>query len=489
MPHIRIMNWNIEKLSWKKIQINGMANAIARVVVGSNIDILVIVEVQLIDLDLIMQTLTDEINLLQPLPRSYWLTSKTTGGEHYGFIIRNIATIRPLQFATNGNAPLEDQSNGTANLPFTNLHALNWTTWPVAFPALVPPPHMAPPRPEVGLTNTFVSPPHQRPSKIRKTGFAGQDISNGGFSQGRGYRMPCLAIFVVEGLAGALTYLPIVVCHYASVRGGRNFLAQQQVKQLNQLHIAQLFSFDYGNAGVGMECGYLAIDAAAVPVTNLIFTGDFNIDFLENDMHGDNVAQTNREALDALTPTEAGEGSEDPDAAAGAALPVPVVPFNAWPAAPEAADINIQALRAACTSDGTILKSMPDLIPPPALHPATFPLPPPANIYGGAIDNFFYGGAEANTAVVNFGLGNHDSGEIIDVPALIEQMGAGGAPPNIAINALQAHYANKVVKCAAQAPNLSGAAGVAAALTASDRWIGARLVSDHVPSVLEIICP
>ena len=45
MATVRIMNLNIEKLSYNKIQIPGMARAIAKTVKNQYIDILVIVEV------------------------------------------------------------------------------------------------------------------------------------------------------------------------------------------------------------------------------------------------------------------------------------------------------------------------------------------------------------------------------------------------------------------------------------------------------------
>jgi hypothetical protein len=490
------MNWNIEQLSWNKIQLPGMADAIARVVVGSDVDILVIVEVKTVNLDGIMTTLRDAINHRRPAltPAYYWLSSMTTGGEHYGFIVRDINAIRPLRFAINPNAPIPIQKDGTADEPFTDLHALNWTTWPVAFPAAAP--HVVPPRPRMGLINTFATPRAERPTKIQKTNFAGQVFNAGGYAQGRGYRMPCLAMFVVRGPGGALTYLPIVVCHYASVRGGRNFLAQKQISQLNQLHIAQLFSFYDTTAHplLPPECGFLAIDGAAVAVRNIIYTGDFNVDFLQNHPGGGNVPSTNHDALSSLTPTLQTGGSANPAAAAGAVPGVaPVVPFNApFPPAPDVDEIPFQDLRASSTTEGTILNKV-GLIPPPMppLKPLTLP-PPPANtlvIRGGAIDNFFYGGAEANTAIINFGVNNVDSGEVIDVPAHIQQHGAGGAPPNLSVNGLQAHYAATGKKRGHYAPNLAGAHGVAPPLDVNDRWIGARMISDHLPVVIEIVCP
>ena len=498
MPvNIRIMNWNIEQLSWDKIQIHGMANALARVIIGGNVDIVVLLEVKKVNRDAIMNMLVNAINNLRPplTPRYYWLVSRTTGGEHYGFIVRDINTIRPLQYVINPNAPLRLQNDGTADSPLSDLHALRWTTWPVAFPAAAP--HPAPAFPRMPLVNTFVSPTAERPMKVRKTNFSGQDIGHGGYSEGRGYRMPCLAIFVVQGPA-ALTYLPIIVCHYAAVRGGRNFLSQQQIRQLNQLHIAQLFSFyDINAHPLVPECGFLDIDGAAVPVTNIIYTGDFNVDFRHNTPLGDFNARANHEAFSGLTPTLENAGSHNPAATAGAVpAVVPAVPFAAFPPAPEAREIPLQDLRASCTTRGTILQKIV-LVPPPALpaKPGTLPPPPPNTIAirDGAIDNFFYGGAEANTAVVNFGVGNNDSGDVIDVPARMRQLNAGGVPPalpNVSVSGPKAYYAfPPPTKRAHLAPNLSGAAGVAPALTVNDRWIGARLLSDHLPVILQIACP
>jgi hypothetical protein len=162
--------------------------------------------------------------------------------------------------------------------------------------------------------------------------------------------------------------------------------------------------------------------------------------------------------------------------------PAPGVPFTAFPGAPVVTDIPLQTLRAACTTQGTILQKLPTVMPAPP--PATTLL-----LRGAAFDNFLYGGAEPNTAVVNFGAGAADAGEIIDIPANIQQTGAAGGLQNISVAALQAYYAAAGTKNAALAPNLAGAAPGAPALTNNDRWIGARLVSDHLPTVLQFSCP
>jgi hypothetical protein len=479
--NIRVMNWNIEQLSWNKIQIAGMATAIAEVVVAANVDILVVVEVKLTKAVAIMTNLTAAITLQAAGPAYYWLLSMGTGGERYGFVIRDVNTIRPLQFVANPNAPAP--TDGTSNHPFTDLRDQVWTTWPLAFPAPAPAPLPAPP-PRMGLIDAFATPSVAR--TVKRINFGGQRIGAGGYSLGRGYRMPCLALFMVQGPA-AVTLVPIVVCHYAAVRSGRNVLGQQQIAQLNLLNIAQLFSF-YDLSVVPLPApvrGYLDVDNAANTVTNIIYTGDFNVDFLQNQAGGTFLANLNHDALLSLTPTQQQGGSAPPPPATAGAVPVgmvPAIPFVAFLAAPVVTNIPSQTLRAACTTQGTILNKLPTAMPAPP--PATTLL-----LRGAAFDNFFYGGAEPNAAVVNSGTGAVDAGEIIDVPANLQQPGAGGGLPNLSVAALQAHYALAGTKKGALAPNLAGAFGVAPALTNNDRWIGARLISDHLPAILQFACP
>jgi hypothetical protein len=335
----------------------------------------------------------------------------------------------------------------------------------------------------MGLIDLFQTPVHDRAAKRGR--FAGQAINNGGYALGRGRRLPCLAMFMVHG--AALTLVPIVVCHYAAVRGGRNFLGQQQIAQLHQLHIAQLFSFYnvLAHPVPPPTSGYLDVDGAAVAVQNIMYTGDFNVDFLKNRAApmGDHLQSVNRAALDRLTPTVQQGGSVAPAAAAGAPGAVPAVPFPAGtfvPGAPIVSNIPRQALRAACTTSGTILKQLPAAPP--------MPVPPPntAALRAAAFDNFLYGGTELNTAVLAAGAPPNDSGQIIDVPFDIQQPGA--PPPAITVGPLQIHYAPAGTHRANLAPNLAGGVG-AAPLTVNDRWIGAYLISDHVPAVLQFQCP
>jgi hypothetical protein len=472
MPvNVRIMNWNIQQLSWNKIQIPGMAEALAEVVVANNVDVLILIEVMKVNAEAIMNRLTTDINLRVGAGGNYyWILSRPTGGEHYGFVIRNVNVIRPLGSTPNAAAPV--QTDGTQNRPFTDLRAQHFTTWPAPFPAPVP--AAVPPRPRFGLVDAFAQP--RRPRAAKKSRFPGQPLAYGGYSLGRGSRLACLAPLMVQGPAGQVTLLPFLVCHYAAVRGGRNFLGQQQVAQLHLLHLPQLFSFTdiYAPAPPAPKRGYLEVDNAAVSVENIVFTGDFNIDFKENSSNplAPFLAGVNRNAIAALTPTEQGGGSAAPAAAAGALPPppLPAVPFVAFPPPATTSDVVHQSLRASTTVNGTMLAQFNAAVEPPntaALREATF-------------DNFFYGGAVSNTAVLLAGI---DSGRVVDVPGAIAQ--PGGAGVNVA--ALQAFFAGRGTKNAAAAPNLAAAAPPE--LTVNDRLIGARLLSDHLPVFVEMICP
>jgi hypothetical protein len=472
MPAIRIMNWNIEKLSWNKIGIPGMAQAISATVFGENIDVLIIVEVMKVNAPNIMAILTTALDVLAGAAGTYqYFLSYPSGGEHYGIIIRNLNVIRPLAYAPNPNVLPADVTNGTQNRPFTNLQYQSWTTWPIAFPNALPPLPW-PAKPRMGLTDVYATSPRAR--TVKKTKFGGMPIANGGYSLGRGYRLPCIVPLMIQG--AAVVYLvPLIVCHYASSYGGRNRLAQAQVGQLKLLDAAQSFS----KPGLGgPRCKFWDVDNVAEPVVETIFTGDFNLNFMQNLAGGTFIQSTNRAAYNNLTPTVQLAGSAAPAANAGAVpLLVPAVPFVApFVAGPNMANVPVQALRAAATTEGTILLDWDPLLNPPNT----------LAIRGGALDNFMYGGAEPNTAVVNFGVGLVDSGDVIDVPANVSQAGA-PVPPLINVAGPAVFYTNRGTKNAALAPSLLGGA-MAPPLTVDDRWIGANLVSDHLPVILDFNC-
>lgn len=485
MPNVRFLNWNIRNLSQAKIAIPGMCTAIARTIWNLNPDVVGLFEVRSIGAQATMQQIATALNVLAGGAQyNTWHLSAVTSTEYYGFIVRDTTVVRPMTCAANPNAPAPP-GFGTAAAPITNLDGAVWNTWPDNLWAGAA---AAGQGPTVPLVNTFFSPAHDRAAKRSRANFAGRNVDDGGYSLGRGFRMPCLAMYHVHTGAGDY-YFPIVCCHYAAVRSGRNHLGQSQVAQLRMLHIAQLFSWIDAQNPAPAERGYMDVNGNAESVQELIFTGDFNIDFLQNLAGGTNLERTNHDALSALTPTQQQGGSVAPPAAPGA-LPgggVPMVPFPLpWSAAPAVDTISPQQLRAAVTRQATIFKRYP--LPPKP------PPPPPANPAAtrtAAFDNFFYGGTRSATAGAAFGPapppGNLDSGDVIDMTARIGQPGGVLAANQIEVSGPAAFYGG--AHAANLAPNLQGVAGVAPPLTLTDQWIGANLVSDHVPVVLEILCP
>jgi hypothetical protein len=220
-------------------------------------------------------------------------------------------------------------------------------------------------------------------------------------------------------------------------------------------------------------------------VQNVVFLGDFNIDFKQNTNTGTtNKQQTDHITWQTLTPTLGQGGSAAPPAGAGTVpTTVPAVPFALPDLMPDIDLIANQSLRASCTTEGTILKKLD----------ATFHPTNASDLRGAAFDQFFYGGAVMNSAVLGQGTGGVDSGEIIDIPSNIRQPGGVIPVGQISVAALQQHYAGlaKPTKSAQLAPNLAAQNGVPPppALTWDDRWIGARLVSDHLPVILQVACP
>ncbi len=482
MPAIRVMNWNIEQLSWTKIRIAGMATALARTIHAQNVDIVVLLEVRKNQWANIMTNLTAALNGLAAGNPWVWFISYSTGGEYYGFLVRNLDLIRPLDYVDNPNVPAADRTDGTEGRPFDDLTKLQWTTWPNnvwplagALPAA---------RPRIGLCDTHASRGLVRRA-AKKPSFGGQRLGAGGYSLGRGFRLPCLAIFHVHTAAGDY-FVPIVACHYAAVRGGRNFLAQQQVYDLRLLHAPQLFS--YQDLTVyplpAATAGYLDVNGAPHLVREVMFTGDFNLDFKRNSvaLGANHLRMTNHNAYLGLTPTVEQGGSAAPPAAPGAAPAgaAPGVPFAAFAPGPVNNTIPRQALRAALTTEGSILRRFSDA---PALAPANT-----AALRDAAFDNFFYGGTQLNTAVVNFGAGNVDSANVVDVPANVVQPGGAPAAGQVDVSGAYAHHFARGTRDATHADAARLAAGPGA-LTLYSRWIGARFLSDHLPVVLQFNCP
>lgn len=485
MPNIRIVNWNIEKLGPTKAAVATMMGQLGRAIAQMQADVAIILEVSAGRSDAMMTTLSATANAasiaLGGAANDYvaWLLSYPTGGECYGVLFRNLNTVRPIHVTAG--------PQGDANGPLTNLDRNQFETWPGTFLAMrnayaAPLPAA---RPELPLIDVFAS---TAPVGRKRGRFAGRSLANGGYALGRGFRMPGLIMLSVtdgRGPAAAFHLIPVIVCHLGAVRSGANTLARGQIQQFKDTHLAQKFQ-------KFQDAGYICLDRAPVAIQELMITGDFNVDFLQNIGGGGATARQrdNRAALNDLTPTAQQDGSGGPGALPRNPGPLPVVPFaGPFVDGPVNTAIPALALRAGVTANGTMLRD-----------PAADPGPPPytgAWYTGACFDNFFYGGTQLSATVQQ--LAGGDACEVYDVPGQVTQL---AGLPGLNIGAIWTHYSvlpGRLVgavmlfplktQWAGLAPNLNPGLMVPPALAAIDRLVGARYLSDHLPTVLQANLP
>ncbi|GAA1957084.1 hypothetical protein [Catenulispora subtropica] len=500
MPNIRVLQWNIRKFGQPKSAIPGMLRAISHTIVGANADIAIILEPTGSTGVVALQALAADLRVIDGA--NHWALTYTsaTGRERYGFLCRNLNLVRFTAVTNNVHVAAPPADIGTVNHPVRNLEEIDFTTWPANFGAPFPAPLPAPPRQP--LLDLFAVPPRARMARLVR--FGGQPAAQGGLAQGIGARLPCLALFHIHTPAGNHYYLPIVVCHFYATRSSHahNGGATRQIAQMKFLHAVQKYAFrDLAAAGPPpVECGYLSIDGAAVPVRELIITGDWNVDFKQNLDGGRFLEQVNHNAFVTLTPTPQNGGSAAVPLLVGTAvagpgaLPAggpPIVPFQVPAAPPTVTSVPNQALRSAVTRQGTILLQYN------AANARAVAGMAPGNLAAlrdCCYDLTFYGGTQVSGAAMltpAAGGSPADAGLVVDVPASIVPGPAapgGLAPGQVWVGQIQNYYANRIPPLynADQAPALNQHPAV---LTLTDRWIGANLISDHVPTVLQFTCP
>jgi len=483
MPNIRIMNWNIEQFSWNKIRIGNMAAAIAHVIVSQNVDIVGIVELKTSFSREILNNLMAALNARAAAVGGFGADAYTTavmsaetGTDRYGFILKDPAVTEPIIRTAGPAAPIRDITQHQ----FQTMTGLGLARGTAAAPVNIGPRGC----PRIDL---HVLEPASRAREVKRPpSWAGQPLAGGqGMSLGRGFRHPCLCMFRLPTAAGQ-PVISLVPCHY----GASKSLSSPQIQLLRYLHIAQLYKNINGS--------HIVLDGAAVRVENLILTGDFNLDFLQyGNPHAVQIGVQIGYAT--LTDTLVGQGTgaaaaaaAPPRGVAGGALPLPATPalrkdqidthpyyFNA--AQPNSAPLS---LRAAVTNVGTILHHF---------HPP--PTPPPADLAAlrsACFDNFFFGGTHLQPSFQMLAPPAHmpavahaDCGLVVDVPAMIKRPG-NPAAPGFDVRTIAAAYLPNT-KAVGYAPRLRGAG--APGLTMNDRLIGARLLSDHLPVVVEFNIP
>jgi hypothetical protein len=484
MPNIRIMNWNIEQLSWNKIRIGNIPQAIAHVVVDQRVDILVILELKTVNVNNILNRLMTAINARATAVGGFGandyttaVLSRATGGDYYGFIIRDPAVTNPI-FQTGGPVagPIQDMTA----CQFRSMAHLGRPAGTAAAPVVLST------FPLIDLHAT------QPPAGRRQARFPGQPIAVGGNNLGRGYRLPCLAMFRVAAAGNPI--IPIIPCHYGANRSAYtyNAIASGQVAMLRYLHIAQIYKNINGN--------HINLNGATARIENIIITGDFNIDFLQNTPGGVYPAPGINFAYLTLTARIANGGTGV--AAAAAAPPTGVAAVAApLPATPAMTTSAITAnpnyplnLRTAVTNEGTILHHYDP-------NNAQMSLP---GLRGPCYDNFFFGGTHLEPHVQMLpapahmpAVANADCALVVDVPSMIKRQGDPAAGIDVLTTAAW-YAAPPASKNAHLAPELQvthAAATLAAApappapLTPDDRLIGARLISDHLPVVVQFNLP
>ncbi len=499
MPNIRILNWNIEKLSTNKTDIGGLSTAMGKVIATAynpggvapvGADIAIILEVSQGTAVGAMTALAAAANAasvaLGGAATDYtgWLLSYQTGAECYGVLIKDLNVVRPIHVTGGPDGsghilhPNDPEDPADPNAYLTNLNRNQFSTWPGTFAAMAnayPAPVVG--RPRLPLTDLYVRAP---PGGRKRTRFSGQKANVGGYAEGLGFRMPCLMLFEILNAAGPPHYVvPVLACHLGAVRAGANPLARRQVEQYRTTHIAQKF-LNPGPLALPQD-SYIDLNNNATRIEELIVMGDFNIDFAEQSppLVASGLTTGNRTALNTLTPTTANGGSAAPAANPGPAGPVPGVlpfpgPFDEGPIANPANLLLInQALKAANTSSGTILHHYP-------VHHA----PNTLALRGANFDNFFFGGTQLSATFQTLDPNGLDACFVHDVPAQIVRGAAGNA--NFNVSAAWAHYLAIGTHNAHQTFNLGPGGG---ALTRNDRLIGARFISDHLPILVQFNLP
>jgi hypothetical protein len=250
-------------------------------------------------------------------------------------------------------------------------------------------------------------------------------------------RLPCLGLFEIQGAAAANQYLPIVVCHFAP----NNIQAPAQFRVLPGFSLLNLIA-NPPAGGFNLNITNSAGVAGPKPISMAVITGDFNIDYPDA-------------SYNPLT---------------GAAAPAASLGFAAGlPAGPP---------------------------PPPKTHLLTldeFAVRRPGgnvlNLRTVCYDNFFIGGGFAAGAGAGRRILNP---AVIDIPALVRVR-------NLKLNQSINHYAELDQK------GFSGSDRELYKLAGSDYrkqltvkemimspiavLIGARLISDHLPVIIELQLP
>lgn len=251
MPQLKIMNWNIQNFGESKTEKASVLDMIAGIVVGNQIDIFIVLELNTANAGTVTETLTTLAQILNDRAGGGTLyttiiLSPGTGVEFYGFIVRDTAAVQPVTLTGGSLSPEADLGARTFTVRNGASTVTNLGTGSDYFPLIVP---------------AYVMPNQHNPA------------------QWPGPRKPCMALFKITFPGNNPQYVPIIAAH---TRPG--LMGQSPAWQIATVPFtyAVYRSAQRANpapppAVVGPD---LTLDVGGPrAVGNVIVTGDFNVDY------------------------------------------------------------------------------------------------------------------------------------------------------------------------------------------------------------------
>lgn len=460
MTTIKVMNWNLERFGGGRAQIADLTSLIATILVEEEIDLFVGLEIAGVTGQLAMEMIAEGCRALAIADKQTNATglyrciqlAETTGGETYGFLVRDLSKLRPCAPAVGQGA---DDSLGCQQLPLRSMWDIAWTTFGGVADwtnksnldtteILIPAPLAAP----------FVQVKRTESSNADWVNFQGQSMANGGTALGNGSRQPCVAMFAMQTSAGGTAYMAVVALHSGATRSASNILGANQFRQLTLLDVCQSYGVQAQTnpAVTGRAASQGYIDGNWVAPANLLVLGDFNMNFADTEKKKGKTY----DAYQMVSP----DTWNAPGTESGAPGNAGTAPKNAPSTVKTCPTVRFEPdAKFPMYLKTGIYNEMTHLTPVDEFDPNK------ENIFNGCLDNIFFGG----TATYN------QPAAIIPIPARIQDR-------TYIIAELAQYYAVLGVRHA----DVESLWEANMTINNLDALTGARLISDHLPVVLQL---